>query len=75
MTYVACEQLIDQKLAQELGATLTDSSGLAQFDAQAIRLVQPEPWHALRAHLLDVIAALEEVFRRIKSPMTNRAPS
>ncbi|SOO33149.1 Type III secretion system effector protein (fragment) [Xanthomonas citri pv. fuscans] len=75
MTYVACEQLVDQKLAQELGATLTDSSGLAQFDAQAIRLVQPEAWRALRTHLLDVIAALEEVFRRIKSPMTNRAPS
>ncbi|ASL00071.1 type III secretion system effector XopP [Xanthomonas citri] len=75
MTYVACEQLIDQKLAQELGATLTDSSGLAQFDVQAIRLVQPEPWRALRIHLLDVIAALEEVSRRIKSPMTNRAPS
>ncbi|PKV16962.1 type III secretion system effector XopP [Xanthomonas prunicola] len=74
MNYVSCERRIDQKLTQELGSVLTESGDFARFDIQAIRLQQPESWHALRAHLLDAIAALEEVFRRIKSPMTNRAP-
>ncbi len=58
-----------------MGSALAQSSHYARFNVQAIRLQQPESWHALRTHLLDVIAALEEVFRRIKSPMTNRAPS
>ncbi|ALS95580.1 type III secretion system effector XopP [Xanthomonas oryzae] len=74
MNYVSCERMIDQKLPQELGPVLTESSDFARLDIQAIRLQQPESWHAIRAHLLDAIAALEEVFRRIKSPMTNRAP-
>ncbi|KUF20991.1 hypothetical protein [Xanthomonas phaseoli] len=75
MNYVVCEKMIDYKLEQEMGSVLTDSSDFARFNIQAIRLQQPESWHAIRAHLLDVIAALEEVCRRIKSPMTNRAPS
>jgi len=74
MNYVSCERMIDQKLAQGLGSALTEGSDFAQLDIQAIRLQQPESWHALRAHLLDAIAALEEVFRRIKSPMTTRTP-
>ncbi|MBO9790996.1 outer protein P [Xanthomonas phaseoli pv. dieffenbachiae] len=74
MNYLSCEKMIDHKLTQELGSVLAESSQFARFNVQAIRLQQPESWHALRTHLLDVIAALEEVFRRIKSPMTNRAP-
>ncbi|MBB4724854.1 hypothetical protein FHY31_003238 [Xanthomonas euvesicatoria] len=74
MNYLSCEKMIDHKLTHELGSVLAESSQFARFNVQAIRLQQPESWHALRTHLLDVIAALEEVFRRIKSPMTNRAP-
>ncbi|PPV10208.1 type III secretion system effector XopP [Xanthomonas axonopodis pv. vasculorum] len=75
MSYVLCEKMIDQKLTKELGSLLTDSSNFVRFNIQAIRLQQPESWHAIRTHLLDVIAALEEVCRRINSPMTNRALS
>ncbi|OOW62943.1 outer protein P [Xanthomonas campestris pv. leeana] len=75
MNYVSCEMMIDQKLIQELGSVLIGNGDFARFDIQAIRLQRPESWHALHAHLLDVIAALEDVVRRIKSPMTNRAPS
>ncbi|PPV03855.1 outer protein P, partial [Xanthomonas bromi] len=72
MNYVSCEKLIDQKL-EELGSVLDDSSDSVRFDTDAIRLQQPEPWLALRDHLLNAILALEEVFRRIKSPMTDLA--
>ncbi|KGR59173.1 outer protein P, partial [Xanthomonas vasicola] len=73
MNYLSCQRMIDHKLTREMGSALAQSSHYARFNVQAIRLQQPESWHALRTHLLDVIAALEEVFRRIKSPMTNRA--
>ncbi|WP_284567127.1 outer protein P [Xanthomonas graminis] len=46
---------------------------MVTLNPEAIRLQQPESWLALRAHLLDAIAALEECCRRIKSPMTDQA--
>ncbi|KLB53286.1 hypothetical protein XEUV315_23525, partial [Xanthomonas euvesicatoria] len=54
MNYLSCEKMIDHKLTQELGSVLAESSQFARFNVQAIRLQQPESWHALRTHLLDV---------------------
>ncbi|KGR53462.1 outer protein P, partial [Xanthomonas vasicola] len=57
MNYLSCQRMIDHKLTREMGSALAQSSHYARFNVQAIRLQQPESWHALRTHLLDVIAA------------------
>ncbi|UKE68707.1 outer protein P [Xanthomonas cerealis pv. cerealis] len=70
----SCQNMIDEKMEKELGYVHTGRCAMVAFPHEAILLQQPESWLALRAHLLDAIAALEEVCRRIKSPMTDQAP-
>ncbi|MBV7280020.1 type III secretion system effector XopP [Xanthomonas vasicola] len=66
----ACKDMIDQKMATELGHVTTRRVEMVEVSADAIRLQQPEPWLTLRDHLLDALAALEEFCQRIKAPMT-----
>ncbi|UKE49399.1 outer protein P [Xanthomonas translucens] len=70
----SCENMIDEKMEKELGYVHTGRCAMVALPSEAILLQQPESWLALRAYLLDAIAALEEVCRRIKSPMTDQAP-
>ncbi|WP_186465213.1 outer protein P, partial [Xanthomonas vasicola] len=72
--YDACDKMIYQKMATELGHVMTQRVEMVLLSADAIRLQQPEPWLALRGHLLNVLAAMEEVCQRIKSPMTGQKP-
>ncbi|WP_386338469.1 type III secretion system effector XopP [Xanthomonas citri pv. citri] len=72
--YGACQKMIDQKMATELGHVATQRVEMVVLSADAIRLQQPEPWLALRGHLLNALAAMEEVCQRIKSPMTRQGP-
>ncbi|MFA1289802.1 type III secretion system effector XopP [Xanthomonas axonopodis pv. nakataecorchori] len=72
--YGACQKMIDQKMATELGHVATQRVEMVVLSADAIRLQQPQPWLALRAHLLNALAAMEEVCQRIKSPMTGQGP-
>ncbi|WP_460198829.1 type III secretion system effector XopP [Xanthomonas campestris pv. passiflorae] len=73
--YGSCEQMLERKLITELGHVPNQRAELVVLSADAIRLQQPEPWLALRAHLLDALAAMEEVCQRVKSPMTGLRPS
>ncbi|MGV7188428.1 type III secretion system effector XopP [Xanthomonas axonopodis] len=72
--YGACQKMIDQKMATELGHVATQRVEMVVLSADAIRLQQPQPWLALRAHLLNALAAMEDVCQRIKSPMTRQGP-
>ncbi|AKK66770.1 type III secretion system effector XopP [Xanthomonas translucens] len=74
LNYDLCRKIIKEKMAKELGYVQTEGVAMVALPREAILLQQPESWLALRAHLLDAIAALEEVCRRIKSPMTDQAP-
>ncbi|ASL00070.1 type III secretion system effector XopP [Xanthomonas citri] len=70
----SCKEMIDQKVATELGHVRTQRVEMVVFSPDAIRLQQPQSWLALRAHLLNALAAMEEVCQRIKSPMTGQGP-
>ncbi|KPL48023.1 outer protein P [Xanthomonas axonopodis] len=72
--YGACEKMIDQKLATEFSHVNTQRVEMVVLSPEALRLQQPEPWLALRAQLLNALAAMEEVCQRIKSPMTGQGP-
>ncbi|QDI02670.1 outer protein P [Xanthomonas cerealis pv. cerealis] len=74
LNYNSCQNIICEKMVKELGYVHTEGVVMLALPAEAILLQQPESWLALRTHLLDAIAALEEVCRRIKSPMTDKAP-
>ncbi|WP_249260584.1 type III secretion system effector XopP, partial [Xanthomonas graminis] len=69
-----CQNIIHEKMAKELGCVITERAAMVALPTEAIRLQQPQSWIALRTHLLDAKAALEDVCRRIKSPMTDQAP-
>ncbi|NMI15905.1 outer protein P, partial [Xanthomonas citri] len=70
----SCKEMIDQKVATELGHVRTQRVEMVVFSPEALRLQQPEPWLALRGHLLNALAAMEDVCQRIKSPMTRQGP-
>ncbi|AOS03449.1 outer protein P [Xanthomonas oryzae pv. oryzae] len=70
----ACQKMIDQKMATELGHVPTQRVEMVTLSVDATRLQQPESWLALRAHILNSLAALEEVCQRIRSPMTGQGP-
>ncbi|PKV16963.1 type III secretion system effector XopP [Xanthomonas prunicola] len=72
--YGACQKMIDQKMATEFGHVNTQRVEMVVLSADAMRLQQPEPWLALRGHLLNALAAMEEVCQRISSPMTGQGP-
>ncbi|WP_372359519.1 type III secretion system effector XopP [Xanthomonas axonopodis] len=72
--YGACEKMIDQKMATEFGHVNTQRVEMVVLSADAMRLQQPGPWLALRGHLLNALAAMEEVCQRIRSPMTGQGP-
>ncbi|CTP90445.1 putative type III effector protein [Xanthomonas translucens pv. poae] len=69
-----CQKMIHEKTTKELGYVLKERAAMVVLPPEAIRLQEPQSWIYLRTYLLNVMSALEDVCRRIKSPMTDQAP-